>query len=231
MDLRPKTIADNSFLNIEVVCNYKNIKSEIINLSGANAFIEQEKNMKICQFEFDEIKDSIVDDLIDFVFTVTVYKYAALTMDATLSSMARNLYVMMHKNKVFTDLHIICSNQVTLKSHRAIFSISSKVFEAMLASTEDQKSTTLIFVDTDSELMDKILKFIYNREVDVNLENAFMLLQFNQKYNITDFKEYCFDKLVRSYGEKLEHALDLMTLAYEFDEQVLFKNCINRVKM
>jgi hypothetical protein len=227
IDLCPKAISVETIWHINIVCNYRNKEGKIKILGTQSGPIKKNERMKICQFELGEIEDGTVDDCTTFVFEVQVYhKFKEIQEKFGVGNVNEALFQI----KLFSDLQIVCSKGA-VHAHRAICAINSEVFEAMLESSKHERSCSLFIIDCDSDIMNEILRFMYTSEAYISLDNARDLLRFNEKYKICNFKDYCFERIVRIFGDDFELILDIMTLAHDFKEETVLRNCMNLVKM
>uniref|UniRef100_A0A914PLS2 BTB domain-containing protein n=1 Tax=Panagrolaimus davidi TaxID=227884 RepID=A0A914PLS2_9BILA len=108
-------------------------------------------------------------------------------------------------NRNDKDFDIFTENGKCVKVHKLIISAKSPVFERMiLCGLKESRENKVLITDFDFEIIELAIKYCYGISIadKINASNGKKLLQFSDKYFISDLKESMeniFDK------EKVEH--------------------------
>lgn len=92
----------------------------------------------------------------------------------------------------FADVHLVCDDR-RLPAHKFILSARSDVFAAMFShkrTTECQRNEVII-TDTEPDILEAMLRFIYTDHCPLTRENAGGLLTAADKYNLPRLKGQC----------------------------------------
>jgi hypothetical protein len=74
----------------------------------------------------------------------------------------------------------------------------SDVFDAMLRTDMKEKNTGVIVLSEDSEMLDFLLRLIYNQEVKGSLKDIIDLVLVTRKYLMTAAQKACLEKLEKA---------------------------------
>ena len=105
--------------------------------------------------------------------------------------------------------------------HKAVLAARSDVFAAMFRHKEMKENVTnqVEIKDTDADVLEDLLRFMYSNKVN-NLEsNASRLLIAANKYNITSLKVLCEEFL--SSNINVHNAANLLQLGYLHEAKIL----------
>uniref|UniRef100_A0A914P8B7 BTB domain-containing protein n=1 Tax=Panagrolaimus davidi TaxID=227884 RepID=A0A914P8B7_9BILA len=95
-------------------------------------------------------------------------------------------------NREDKDFDIFSENGKCVKVHKLIISAKSPVFERMILSgLKESKENKVLIIDFDFEIIELAIKFCYGISIanQLNVSNGIKLLQFSDKYIISDLKE------------------------------------------
>lgn len=132
------------------------------------------------------------------------------------------------ETKSFSDIIIICSDDVKIRAHRFILSAFSPVIKTML-NIDD--STTHIFdiKDISSAVMIEILRFMYTQNFSGYDKLLPKMLYGAEKYKIVQLKESCVIKMVKTLS--VTNAFEYFFSADQYDVKDLLEDCIMFMKL
>ena len=134
-------------------------------------------------------------------------------------------HMILSKDSELTDLKIVCEDKEFLV-HKLILSCKSDFFNAMFSTQESKayfregNASVLQIEHTDPDTMEKLLKFIYTRQVraeDIDCR----LLMLADMYNIKALVKICFEKLKSNLN--VENVMEITYVAYLTNNQKLIE--------
>ena len=125
------------------------------------------------------------------------------------------------KEKEYADAKIICEGK-TFECHKIILSCLSDVFAAMFKneSMPEANSGVIKIDDFEAEVIETMIYFIYNDEIQEKNKITAHLLRAADKYNIGDLVEFCIQHFKLNFSS--DTVLDILVLAHLMDEKELF---------
>jgi len=112
----------------------------------------------------------------------------------------------------FSDVKIKCGGQV-FHCHKVVLASRSQFFRAMLESDFKESQTGIIDLEyMDVDTVKALLKYLYGGELDNMEENAMLLLEASNKFDLLDLKTICENYLIGSYM-KDDNVIDVILMA------------------
>jgi protein tyrosine phosphatase len=125
-----------------------------------------------------------------------------------------------HNNFEYADFLLICSDGETIPVHRVFLAKMSRVFKEIFQL--DEKSATL---ETDSETMKEVLRFIYCGTSDFeNVKSITNVLRAAEKYEISELITKCIEALMEEINK--ENAVEILDIATLHCQVELEKKCL-----
>ena len=123
--------------------------------------------------------------------------------------------------KELVDAKIICQGE-TYECHKSVLSCQSDVFAAMfLNKTMAEAISGVVKIDDfDSEVIETMIYFIYNEEIQEKKMISADLLKAASKYNLADLVELCIEHFKSNLS--LDSVLDVLIVAHQTNQKELF---------
>ena len=125
------------------------------------------------------------------------------------------------KAKELVDAKIICEGK-TFECHKSVLGCQSDVFTAMFLNNSmvEANSGEIKIDDFEAEVIETMIYFIYNDEIQDKKKITADLLRAAEKYNLVDLVELCVIHLKSSLS--LDSVLDVLVVAHLTNQKELF---------
>merc|ERR1739844_324708 len=124
------------------------------------------------------------------------------------------------KAKEFADAKIFCDGK-TFECHKSVMACQSDVFAAMFSNSMTEANSGVVKIDDfDAEVIETMIDFIYNDEIQEKKKITADLLRAADKYNLADLVEVCVEHLKSSFS--MDSVLDVLVVADLTNEKELF---------
>lgn len=134
----------------------------------------------------------------------------------------------MFEKQLFTDFQILASDGKIVKAHKAkLASRSPEFFELLMGHEADKVEIT----DVSSEVLKKLLHFIYSNEVDGFDAVANNLVATANKYKIRDLEKAVIDHLLEELQAKKNILPILMIVDKLTGAEALMERCLDLIVM
>ncbi|KAL7025649.1 hypothetical protein ACKWTF_013578 [Chironomus riparius] len=130
-----------------------------------------------------------------------------------------------YNSKIFSDLTIVCSDNIEIQAHRFALVFCSPVMKKM---AEVDFSSIIKVEDIDSVAMTEILRYIYIKAVNGIDKLAPKLIYGAVKYELNGLKELCITAMTDNLS--IENAVDSFLLADQYDAKELLDRSIEFIK-
>lgn len=122
----------------------------------------------------------------------------------------------------FSDVLIVCTDNVSFKAHRLVLSANSGFFDKMLSSEFKEGRDQKIYASFPSSVMRRLLQFCYTGKCNLNKESYLNDLAAADFYQIEAMKRFCWEAIfVQYFCESSKGVLDLFVLASTYNNAEL----------
>ncbi|XP_033209274.1 TD and POZ domain-containing protein 1-like [Belonocnema kinseyi] len=154
-----------------------------------------------------------------YLFFQITRKYNDLTpmqIEAPDSEIIKDFSLLLEK-KLFTDVKIICQDQV-FSAHKLFLVARSPVFQAMFEhNMKESQEHKITITDIEPEIIDHLLQFIYTDTVeDLKEGQAEKLLAAADKYALERLKRICIKEIAKSIKD-VQEGFDLLATAEKYN--------------
>jgi len=135
----------------------------------------------------------------------------------------------MFETSDFSDFQLTSSDDHVFKVHKAVLSVRSPVFFAMLSNEmKEAKLNAVKIPNIDGVTLKEMLRFIYYNRID-NMENvAEDLIQAAEQYQLDKLKQKCCDSLIGSLT--VENVISRFRIADHISDAVkLSEKCVDLI--
>ena len=108
-------------------------------------------------------------------------------------------------------------------AHKYVLATSSAVFYAMFYGELAEKNPVVHLSDTNEDILEEFLRFLYTDECNLSTDNAMFVLYLAKKYIVPSLAQKCIEFLEANLGA--ENAITVLQQAIQFDEKKLEKKC------
>ena len=123
-----------------------------------------------------------------------------------------------------SDISFTCdASDKTFCAHKYVLATSSAVFHAMFYGSLAEKESIVRLPDTNEEILEQFLKFLYMEDCALTADNVFAILYLAKKYIVPSLKEKCTNFLMENLNP--ENVLDVLDQVTRFDEEDLKRHC------
>ena len=130
----------------------------------------------------------------------------------------------MFNNPFMSDIMFSCEgSDKKFFAHKYVLSTSSAVFYAMFYGELAEKNSVVQLSDTNDEILEEFLRFLYTDECKLTPDNAMFVLYLAKKYIVPSLGQRCIKFLEANLA--VENAFTILQQAIQFDEKKLEKKC------
>ncbi|CAB4035765.1 BTB POZ domain-containing 6-like [Paramuricea clavata] len=130
----------------------------------------------------------------------------------------------MFNNPFMSDIAFSCEgSDKKFFAHKHVLATSSAVFYAMFYGELAEKNSVVHLSDTDEEILEEFLRFLYTDECNLTTENAVFVLYLAKKYIVPSLAQKCFEYFDANFTA--ENVFSLLQKAIQFDENKLEEKC------
>ena len=130
----------------------------------------------------------------------------------------------MFNNPFMSDVKFSCEDSdKNFFAHKYVLATSSAVFYAMFYGELAEKNSVVHLSDTNEDILEEFLRFIYTDECNLSTDNAMFVLYLAKKYIVPSLTEKCTEFLEANLAA--ENAITVLQQAIQFDEKKLEKKC------
>ncbi len=116
----------------------------------------------------------------------------------------------MFNNPFMSDIKFSCEgSDKKFFAHKYVLATSSAVFYAMFYGELAEKNSVVHLSDTNEDILEEFLRFLYTDECNLSIDNAMFVLYLAKKYIVPSLAEKC--------TEFLEANLALENVFYTFE--------------
>lgn len=128
------------------------------------------------------------------------------------------------ENQAYSDLTLICCDDVALPIHRVFLAKKSPVFKKLFDAEMHENKITL--QDIKAETMKEVLRFIYCGTTDVDeVVMTTNVLYAAAQYEIADLIDLCIDGLMKKIDK--DNVMAILDIAVAFNHEDLEKKCLD----
>lgn len=209
------------YLNhFETHCNLYEEFSEGLSFSDLNEIVKNPSNYYM---DDDTLMTKVRIDLIDG-FEPKSNEYLERTEELSWK------YEQLFTSKRFSDLTIVCSDGVTIQTHRLIISANSSVLNDMLHAQEVGMMRNRMFIDdVRGEVMEQVLIFMYGQDSDhLTQQNFAEIFNASEKYQIPNLQEKLVEKMITYLS--VDSVFPYIQLAVLYRNNYLLQRCLIFIK-
>ncbi len=114
-------------------------------------------------------------------------------------------------------------------AHKYVLATSSAVFYAMFYGELAEKNSVVHLSDTNEDILEEFLRFLYTDECNLSTDNAVFVLYLAKKYIVPSLAEKCTEFLEANL--EAENVFIFLKQAVQFVEEELVRKCwVDRFK-
>ena len=130
----------------------------------------------------------------------------------------------MFDNPFMSDVKFSCEDSdKEFFAHKYVLATSSAVFYAMFYGELAEKNPVVHLSDTNEDILEEFLRFLYTDECNLSTDNAVFVLYLAKKYIVPSLAQKCIEFLEANLA--VENAITVVQQAIQFDEKKLEKKC------
>ena len=130
----------------------------------------------------------------------------------------------MFNNPFMSDITFSCEgSDKKFFVHKYVLGTSSAVFYAMFYGELAETNSVVHLSDTNDEILEEFLRFLYTDECNLTADNAMFVLYLSKKYIVPALAEKCIKFLEANLV--VESAVTIVQQAIQFDEKILETKC------
>ncbi len=130
----------------------------------------------------------------------------------------------MFNNPFMSDVKFSCEgSDKKFFAHKYVLATSSTVFYAMFYGELAEKNSVVHLSDTNEDILEEFLRFLYTDECNLSTDNAFFVMYLARKYIVPSLAEKCTEFLTANLAA--ENVFILLRQAVQFVEEEFVKKC------
>ncbi len=124
----------------------------------------------------------------------------------------------MFNSPFMSDVKFSCEDSdKKFVAHKYVLATSSAVFYAMFYGELAEKNPVVHLSDTNEDILEEFLRFLYTDEFNLTTDNAMFVLYLAKKYIVPSLAEKCTEFLEANL--EAENAITVLQQAIQFDEK------------